>query len=112
MKGLIKSYAHWLLKIYSSFSSVPKEMDELNKAQKIWLILAFLINLTVLSIGLWLLGVGFIVLFFGNWYWGDLDITKVIVLAPPLLMGLAFLFPLVVYWVIEGIYTLVSWVKK
>ena len=102
MKGLIKSYADWLLKIYSSFSSVPKEMDELNKAQKVWLILACPCHFFG-----WLSA--FIVLIIlldeGTFEQSGVEIIVIFIFG-------GFFLPLIAYWVIEGIYTLVSWVKK
>ena len=102
MTDLVKSYASWLLKKYSSVISVPKEINDLSKAQKVWLILTFVSTLaawTILLISPFLLAIN-----------PDPDDTFPILILVTFWATVGLILPLVIYWLIESIYKLISWV--
>ena len=104
MTGLLKNYAAWLLKIYSFIISVPKEMHELNKAQKVWLIISC--PITVISC---LIGFMFFRLVLedsGYDYFGDAIYAWVFYIF------IGFFLPLIAYWVIGAIHKLILWVRE
>ena len=101
MTELVKDYADWLLKKYSSYISVPKEIHELNKAQKVWLIIACPITFIA-----WLFA--FIVIFITA---ADGDPVEGVLIASIYIFGGIFL-PMISYWLIEAIYKLISWIRE
>jgi hypothetical protein len=101
MTELVKDYADWLLKKYSSHISVPKEIYELNKAQKVWLILTCPFTLIA-----WLFA--FLILFLTAA--GDFDPGEGVLISTLYFLG-GFFLPIIAYWVIEAIHKLIVWVR-
>jgi hypothetical protein len=100
MTELVKDYADWLLKKYSSHISVPKEIHELNKAQKVWLIITCPFTLIA-----WLFA--FIVLFITA---ADNNLGEGALISTLYFLG-GFFLPIIAYWVIEAIHKLIVWVR-
>jgi len=102
MTDLVKSYASWLLKKYSSVISVPKEINDLSKAQKVWLIITCPFTLIA-----WLFA--FLILFLTAA--GDFDSGEGVLISSVYIFGGIFL-PMISYWLIEAIYKLILWIRE
>ena len=110
MNSLITRYAHRILKIYSSFTSIPKEIDGLNKPQKIWLILACPYTFIAWSMSL----ITPVALWIEDTYYysGEEDILFFIAVSHFSFLAAGFLLPPIVYWVTEGFYSIWIWVSE
>tara|TARA_B100001093_G_scaffold520386_1_gene615331 strand:+ start:2052 stop:2384 length:333 start_codon:yes stop_codon:yes gene_type:complete len=110
MNGLITSYAHRILKIYSSFISIPKEIDGLNKPQKIWLILACPYTFIAWSMAL----IVPVALWIEDTYSfsGEEDILFLIAVSHFFFLAGGFLLPPILYWITAGLYSIWIWVSE
>ena len=100
MTDLIKNYANWVLQRYCSYISVPKETNDLSKSQKVWLILACLSTLAAWTM----------VLMLPFFLWVNSDIPLQIIYFVIFWVAVGLILPLIFYWLIEALYSLIIWI--
>ena len=100
----------YFLNLYKSFLRIPSTINDLNKAQRVWLILTtiFLPSAYILS-AIGLISFIYIEIMFG---FNDLIDTQYIILILLLYFIGLFFIPIIVYWFSSILVWLIKWVNS